>query len=156
LALVASFHVLEHVPLPAEFLSACRSALRPNGLLMIEVPDFGCRASRRLRDKWSSLHPDLHLHQFTRDSLGRFLAGAGFKPRQWSRIGGKGWLAPSAACAESGAFAPAAPRRRGLRQRIFDARKWLYRLPGGQRLARWITWELLGGGEAIRVLATRS
>jgi SAM-dependent methyltransferase len=156
LTLVTSFHVLEHVPQPGAFLNACRAALRPDGLLMIEVPDFGCRASRRLRDKWSCLHPDLHLHQFTRRSLGRFLEDAGFAPLRWSKVGGRGWLAPQAPVASGALSSQAAPRRPGIKQRIFEARKWFYRLPGGRRFARWATWEVLGGGEAIRVLALRS
>ncbi len=38
--LLSLIHVLEHVPHPQAFLQSLRCKLKPNGLLLIEVPDF--------------------------------------------------------------------------------------------------------------------
>jgi SAM-dependent methyltransferase len=37
--LVTLFHVLEHVPMPVEFLGRCKALLSPGGTLLIEVPN---------------------------------------------------------------------------------------------------------------------
>jgi SAM-dependent methyltransferase len=60
--------VLEHVPDPLAFLSACRALLRPGGHLFLNVPDLDSRQARLLGRRWPLLLPE-HLNYFNRKSL---------------------------------------------------------------------------------------
>lgn len=69
---VISFHVLEHIAQPAEELATWRRLLKPQGWIMLEVPD-------------RSGHPDLdvdtnpeHLHAFSAASVTCLLLRTGF------------------------------------------------------------------------------
>ncbi len=42
-----AFHVLEHMPAPVEAVSAVRRALRPGGVLLVEVPNASSVVARR-------------------------------------------------------------------------------------------------------------
>ena len=59
------WHVLEHVREPLPQLDRVRRALRPGGLLAIEVPNYGSEVARRQRAAWPSLEPKVHVNQFT-------------------------------------------------------------------------------------------
>ena len=48
---VTALHVLEHVPRPKQFLAEISRLTRPDGIIVIEVPNFGCRASQTLGAK---------------------------------------------------------------------------------------------------------
>jgi len=80
LDVVTLFHVLEHIPNPIEVLNQIRTRLKPEGLLIVEVPHardalitlYGCEAFKRFTF-WSE-----HLVLHTADSLARILAAAGF------------------------------------------------------------------------------
>lgn len=149
-AAITAFHVLEHVHYPGDFLTRCRELLVADGTLAIEVPDFDCPASRRHGPDWSHLHAGEHLHQFTRQTLTAFLRKAGFHVLRVRRVGGRGFLH-----SQSANVADIRVHRRDFRQRLFDLRRWVYWMPGAQDFARWATWELLGYGDAIRVIARR-
>lgn len=70
--LIVLFHVLEHLPDPAEALARLRGLLGPGGRIAIEVPD----AMAPWAGGWREVHP-AHLSYFTGGSLGRLLARAG-------------------------------------------------------------------------------
>jgi len=65
---VTLWDVLEHVPHPQAFLSACRDLLRPGGHLFLNVPDLDSPQARLLGRHWPLLLPE-HLNYFNRESL---------------------------------------------------------------------------------------
>jgi SAM-dependent methyltransferase len=72
---------MEHVYDPRAALGACHRALRPNGVVVILVPN-----ARSLEETWlGSLDPNpvdipRHLYHFTEHTLGRLLRDTGFVP----------------------------------------------------------------------------
>lgn len=155
-AAVTAFHVLEHVHYPSVFLERCRELLVRDGLLTIEVPDFGCPASRIAGPNWKHLHAEEHLHQFTRRTLSAMVERSGFRILRTRRVGGRGFLNPQTQMKRAPiAKTDTTKRTDDVRSRLFDLRKAAYWIPGVQDIARWAMWELLGYGEAIRIIAVR-
>lgn len=72
---VIARHVLEHIETPTVFLQAMATALRPDGLLCIEVPDLDSTLQRGL---WSNFY-QLHCNYFSELTLDRMLAALGFR-----------------------------------------------------------------------------
>jgi len=75
-------HTLEHVPDPLPFLREMGRILKPDGLLVIGVPNFGSLMSSVMRERWHALLPDQHYWHFTPATLARMLREAGFVPRR--------------------------------------------------------------------------
>ena len=73
-------HSLEHLTDPVEALRRVREALRPGGLVLISVPNFGCWQRRRFGSRWYHLDLPRHRVHFTQTGLGRALEQAGFEP----------------------------------------------------------------------------
>jgi SAM-dependent methyltransferase len=71
-----TFHVLEHVPAPAEAVTAVRAALRPGGILLIEVPNAGSEVARREGDRWPALKLPYHVGHFGPRSMAALLEAA--------------------------------------------------------------------------------
>jgi SAM-dependent methyltransferase len=74
-ALVAAFHVLEHVSSPKAFLAKCNSILEDNGLLYLEVPNFN-----RPGGPYRAFLQFPHLYSFTYVTLANYLVDADFHP----------------------------------------------------------------------------
>lgn len=77
---ITFFHVLEHLSDPLEALEKIYSLLDKNGLLLIEVPNFGGFEARIFRSKWVGVAAPLHLHHFTPRTLQMMLKNSGFIP----------------------------------------------------------------------------
>lgn len=71
--------VIEHLPDAAGALDRISSALRPDGVVAMALPDAGSRLARAMGPKWWSVLPT-HVHYFTRRSIGTLLARRGFEP----------------------------------------------------------------------------
>jgi len=71
-----AFHVLEHVPSPRATVAALRRALRPGGVLALELPVADGPWLRLLGARWRQLIPG-HLTFFTSATLTRLLEGEG-------------------------------------------------------------------------------
>lgn len=69
-------HSLEHTNDPVGALRMARRALRPGGLVLITVPNFGSWQARRFRGCWFHLDLPRHRCHFTERSLERALAAA--------------------------------------------------------------------------------
>jgi ubiquinone/menaquinone biosynthesis C-methylase UbiE len=77
---VTMWHVLEHVPAPRETLDELRRILKPDGLLVVEVPDSASLTFRLCGRDWMGLDVPRHLQHFTPTTLVRLLTDSGFTP----------------------------------------------------------------------------
>ena len=154
---ITTIHSLEHSLDPIRFLECCHRLLKPQGALLIEVPDFGSRAARRHGPAWTSLYPAVHHYHFTIRSLTRLLTGTGFRVARWRRLGGLGPLAATSPrpAARRAAVPLQSPQDR-FKRWLFDSRRWLYALPGAKGALRYTYWHLLGMNDALAVVALRS
>jgi 2-polyprenyl-3-methyl-5-hydroxy-6-metoxy-1,4-benzoquinol methylase len=76
-------HVLEHLPDPAAALRAAASWLRPEGWLVVGVPNFASPLARMAGARWAGLVPDQHVWHFTPTALRRLVRQAGFTRVRW-------------------------------------------------------------------------
>lgn len=70
---IAHYFVLEHVPDAVAFLSRCHEVLKPEGVMVCEVPDV-----RLYGDDISGLIYHEHVNHFSVDTLARIAGRAGF------------------------------------------------------------------------------
>jgi SAM-dependent methyltransferase len=77
---VVMWHVLEHVSDPRPTLAEVSRILRPGGIFLVAVPDFGSPEARLTQAGWFHLDIPRHLSHHTRASLSRVLNGAGLRP----------------------------------------------------------------------------
>ena len=70
-------HSLEHTVDPARDLERVAAALRPGGVAVVTVPNFGSWQRRRFRDRWYHLDLPRHRTHFTAAGLRRALERAG-------------------------------------------------------------------------------
>ncbi|MCO1578800.1 class I SAM-dependent methyltransferase [Crossiella sp. SN42] len=75
---VSMFHYLEHATDPVAELLAARTALKPGGHLVIDVPDPECRLGRLLGRYWGGWVQPQHLNFFPLGNLRATLAELGF------------------------------------------------------------------------------
>jgi SAM-dependent methyltransferase len=80
--------VLEHVTNPGALLGEIHRLLRPGGVLLVSVPNFGSPEARASGAGWFHLDVPRHLVHFTPDTLASCLRGAGMEPIESS------WFAP--------------------------------------------------------------
>lgn len=76
--LVILWHVLEHLPDPAETLSEVHRILRPGGNVVIAVPNFSSWQARWAGPGWFHLDPPRHLYHFPVAALRTLLTSRGF------------------------------------------------------------------------------
>jgi SAM-dependent methyltransferase len=69
--MVAGYYILEHLPYPRRWLAVARQYVKPDGFLLIEVPNFG-------RTPGPSMFPE-HLVHFTREHMKILLESMGFE-----------------------------------------------------------------------------
>lgn len=74
---VAMMHTLEHLEDPWAALARARDLLKPGGALLLELPNFDCRARRLTGRYWRQFIWD-HFHFFEPASLRRLLVEGGF------------------------------------------------------------------------------
>lgn len=75
--LIIMFQVLEHIGDPVTLLKECSKRLAPNGILIINVPNFGSWQARFAGSKWLHLDVPRHLVHYTPQTLATTLACAG-------------------------------------------------------------------------------
>ncbi len=86
--LVVLNHTLEHMRDPLAVLGKARKILKKNGLIFIDVPNFGSFTARLMGTKWSYILPKEHYWHFTKDSLFRILEKSGFASIHWEAHSG--------------------------------------------------------------------
>ncbi|MHC4914131.1 MAG: class I SAM-dependent methyltransferase [Planctomycetota bacterium] len=70
---------LEHEVQPRELLAEAWRVVRPDGGLLIKVPNFGSLNRRILGKRWPGLKLPYHVNYFTPESLRRLVTEAGFE-----------------------------------------------------------------------------
>ncbi len=110
--LISMYHVLEHLIDPLQSLEDARRVVDPNGLLVIEIPQWNS-AGRIVRgSSWAQLRPPEHINFFTRRSLATALRRSGWEV-----------LHSSTPYPHSGSLAVSSLRKLELRQAASNAAK---------------------------------
>jgi len=86
--LVVLNHTLEHMNNPREVLRKINTHLKEEGIVFIDVPNFGSLSSKLLGNKWPYLLPEEHKSQFTKESLTKLLQENGFDILHWESRSG--------------------------------------------------------------------
>jgi SAM-dependent methyltransferase len=71
--------VLEHLTRAGDALDRIATLLKPDGVLVLLLPDAGSRTAKILGKRWWSVIPT-HIHFFTRDSAATMLRRHGYEP----------------------------------------------------------------------------
>ncbi|MGD8752929.1 MAG: class I SAM-dependent methyltransferase [Anaerolineales bacterium] len=77
---VTIINVLEHLREPRQTLEKAFSALRPGGILLVHVPNWGGWPARIYGAKWHQIAPHVHLHYYTSRTLGEMIRKSGGRP----------------------------------------------------------------------------
>jgi SAM-dependent methyltransferase len=76
---VCAFHVLEHIAAPSGVLVRLRAALRPGGLLFLEVPNIESVIARRQGAAWPKLEMPYHVGHYAPETLRALLDRSGLE-----------------------------------------------------------------------------
>lgn len=82
---VSMGHYLEHTLQPRDELDAAWRVLKPDGLVIIEVPDPGAPQGRWLGRFWMPWFQPQHLNLMSRANMADLLVKHGFEPLRWHR-----------------------------------------------------------------------
>lgn len=84
---VVMIETVEHLLDPAQTLREAYKLLRPDGVLLVTVPNYNSAMRYLLGIAWSVLSPAEHLYYFTETTLMRLLRQVGFRGTRavWSR-----------------------------------------------------------------------
>ncbi|MFM5906964.1 MAG: class I SAM-dependent methyltransferase [Novosphingobium sp.] len=77
--LITAWMVLEHLHQPVDVLAKMRKWIRPDGRLVISVPDAGGIEFRLFKSDWYALQLPTHLFHYDPANLDRLLARCGWK-----------------------------------------------------------------------------
>lgn len=94
--LVTAHQVLEHLEDPRAALAAMRELLRPQGRVLITVPNAGSWSSRFFASAWLGWDLPRHLTHFTPASLAALAEGVGLKVQVMRTLPQGGWMRQSA------------------------------------------------------------
>lgn len=87
--LITLWDVIEHVPDPKEELRTIQRLLKPEGLFVVNYPDFGSLPAKLLGRKWPFLL-SVHLVYYTPETIRRQLLKSGFRvigmKRHWQTL----------------------------------------------------------------------
>lgn len=72
-------HTLEHLPDPASVLKKVLKILKEDGILFIDLPNFGSLSAKIYKCSWPLLLPDEHYWHFTLQSLSQLFDKTGFR-----------------------------------------------------------------------------
>ena len=76
---ITMWHVLEHVPNLNEYISILRKILKPNGTLVVAVPNHKSYDATYYKEFWAAYDVPRHLWHFSRLSIDKLFHLAGMK-----------------------------------------------------------------------------
>ncbi len=85
-SVVTMFHVLEHLHDPASFLDSARRILKPDGRLVIQVPNAACWQFVMFGERWNGLDVPRHLFNFRQSDIDVLLNECGFTPVRYKHF----------------------------------------------------------------------
>lgn len=147
---ITAFHILEHLHSPKAFLNQCAVRLVRKGHVLIEVPNYGSRAAMKMRQAWPYLFPDLHLYQFTIDTLNRYLLQADLEVVRIQKTHGRSLLQAS-----NESLGGRGQNREIAKSIGLGIWNRSFKVPAFRQFVRYMVLDLLGHGEFIRVLARK-
>ena len=77
--IITMWHVLEHVPDLNEYVKKSKSLLKPNGTLIIAVPNFKSYDANHYQEFWAAYDVPRHLWHFSRKSISELFAQENMK-----------------------------------------------------------------------------
>ena len=80
--LVTLFHVMEHVTNPRAVLAEVARILRPNGAVILQVPNIDSWQFKAFGARWYGLDIPRHVIDYSKDAMLRLLGDSGFSPRR--------------------------------------------------------------------------
>lgn len=100
---VTMWHVLEHVPNPRVVLRSAADLLRPDGMLVVEVPNIASWSFAEFGPDWFGLELPRHFQHFDPETLSSMLPPGRFRNIEVQQIGTRSLIRDSATRAvESG------------------------------------------------------
>lgn len=76
---ITMWHSLEHTPDPRKHLKKAWNWLKPDGLLIVDVPNHEGTDAKKMWDRWNGWSLPYHLYHFTPDTLTDMLSQHGFR-----------------------------------------------------------------------------
>ncbi len=76
---ITMWHFLEHAPDPRVYLEKAWQWLKPDGLLVVDVPNYEGTDAGKMWDTWTGWDPPYHLTHFTPHNLMEMLKHKGFQ-----------------------------------------------------------------------------
>jgi SAM-dependent methyltransferase len=76
---ITMFHVLEHLYDPGAYIEAAHRLLKPDGRLIVQVPNAACWQFLVLGERWNGIDAPRHLIDFRRSDLDSLLDQCGFE-----------------------------------------------------------------------------
>ena len=83
---ITLFHVFEHLTAPAETLRVIQKILKPEGVLILSMPNIGSWQARIFRGKWLHLDPPRHLLFFEPKTFTALMDKRSFALRKTSYV----------------------------------------------------------------------
>lgn len=135
---VTFHHSLGHVVEPHEDLRRARALLKPGGRVLVAVPNFGSRASKRMGETWWALDTPRHRTHFTKAGIQAAMIGAGLSPTWIAERASVLGTAANFQQKRSGAFTPS-----GVGFLVG------YAIAAAVYPLFWVRNQVSGGGEAL-------
>ena len=111
--IVTLFHVMEHVTNPRQVLGEVARVLKPNGVVVLQVPNIESWQFRIFGARWYGLDIPRHVIDYSRNSIFKLLNDSGFIPTRIRHFN----LRDNAPAFVSSMFPSLDPVSRGVRHR---------------------------------------
>jgi SAM-dependent methyltransferase len=117
--IVTLFHVMEHVTNPRSVLAEVARVLKPDGVVVLQVPNIESWQFKMFGARWYGLDIPRHVIDYSRNSMVRLLKDSGFTPERIRHFN----LRDNAPALVSSMFPSLDPVSRSVRQRKHNLRE---------------------------------